>query len=203
MHTLLAFVDLIPVILFIASSVILQRYLYDKMSKGAFALFASGTIMICVAGFFKAVWKILFNLSICDFQRLNNTFFPMQATGFLLAGISALAMKFFRQDKETLRAHALLPVLITAPAVFSGTMIFVIAMVFGTVSMNTVLALDAKKQHKPAPVVLFALAAVCLLIMGYLSSKDFTLDYMNWIAECINIAGQIMFLTASIRLSKA
>lgn len=47
----MALVDFIPVILFAISSVILQRDLYNKMSKGAFALFAAGTIDIAAAGY--------------------------------------------------------------------------------------------------------------------------------------------------------
>ena len=41
---LMALVDFIPVFAFAAAAVILQRALYNKMSKGAFALFAAGTI---------------------------------------------------------------------------------------------------------------------------------------------------------------
>ena len=41
---LMALVDFLPVALFAAASVILQRELHAKMSKGAFALFAAGTI---------------------------------------------------------------------------------------------------------------------------------------------------------------
>ena len=29
------------------------------------------------------------------------------------------------------------------------------------------------------------------MMMGYLSSKDFTADYMNWAAEGVNIIGQL------------
>ena len=50
----MALVDFIPVILFAAGAVILQRGLYSKMSKGAFALFAAGTIDVIFAGALKA-----------------------------------------------------------------------------------------------------------------------------------------------------
>ena len=42
----MALVDYIPVIFFGAASVILMRDLYNKMSKGAFALFSAGAINI-------------------------------------------------------------------------------------------------------------------------------------------------------------
>ena len=50
----MALVDFIPVFLFGVSAVILQRGLYDKMSKGAFALLSAGTIMVFCAGLMKA-----------------------------------------------------------------------------------------------------------------------------------------------------
>ena len=46
----MALVDCIPAILFCAGAVLLQRDLYNKMSKGAFALFSAGTINIIMAG---------------------------------------------------------------------------------------------------------------------------------------------------------
>ena len=39
--------------------------------------------------------------------------------------------------------------------------------------------------------------------MGYLSSRDFTKASMNWIAECVNLAGQLLLLFASIEVFKA
>lgn len=47
----MALVDYIPVIFFAVASVILMRDLYNKMSKGAFALFAAGTINVTAAGY--------------------------------------------------------------------------------------------------------------------------------------------------------
>ena len=47
----MAIVDFIPVVLFFISAVILQRDLYNKMSKGSFALLAAGSIMVLLAGF--------------------------------------------------------------------------------------------------------------------------------------------------------
>ena len=52
----LALVDYIPVILFAATSVLLMRDLYNKMSKGAFALMSAGLIMVIWAGAYKAPW---------------------------------------------------------------------------------------------------------------------------------------------------
>ena len=39
-----------------------------------------------MAGFLKALYKLLYALGVCDFQPLTQRFFPVQALGFLLAG---------------------------------------------------------------------------------------------------------------------
>ena len=71
----MAIVDFIPVLLFFITAVILQRDLYYKMSKGAFALLAAGSIMVLIGGIYKAGWKLLYALEICDFQTINNAMF--------------------------------------------------------------------------------------------------------------------------------
>lgn len=55
----MAIFDLFPVVLFLVGGIYYQRMLYNKMSKGAFALFSAGTIFTFVAGVFKATYKIL------------------------------------------------------------------------------------------------------------------------------------------------
>ena len=192
----MAIVDYIPVLFFIISAIVLQRTLYDKMSKGAFALLSGGTIMVIAAGLMKATWKLLYALGACDFERLNQAFFPMQSVGFLLAGIAVCALLFFRQKKaETLAAAG-------APAVFSGTMVFVALMVLGCLGYCGGLALYAKRQNKKTAPILFLVAFVFMLAMGYLSSRDFAKPAMNWIAEGVNLVGQLILLVAAIMLAK-
>lgn len=39
-------------------------------------------------------------------------------------------------------------------------------------------------------------------MMGYLGTKDFSKASLNWIAEGVNLAGQVFFLLASKELVK-
>ena len=195
----MALVDYIPVCCFLIASIVLQRTLYAEMSKGAFALFAAGTIMVFVAGFFKATWKLLYAFGICDFQALNQSFFPMQSTGFLLAGLGCVALAFFRQQADggqSALAGA------AAPAAFKGTFVFVAAMVAGVALMDFSLAKIARKRGAALAATLFVVSFVFALGMGYLSSKDFANPAMNWIAEGVNVCGQTIFLVASIILAR-
>ena len=190
----MALVDYIPVIFFAIAAVILQRDLYNKMSKGAFALFAAGTINVTCAGALKATWKLLYALGVCDFEALNAMFFPVQSIGFLLAGIGILAMLTHKQSKSAALA--------VAPPVFSGTFVFVGLMVAGLGILETVLSAIAVKMKKPWLVVIFAVSFICSLGMGYLSSKDFAEAAMNWIAEGVNVVGQGTFLAGVYLLHK-
>ncbi len=192
----MALVDFIPVILFTITSVILQRDLYNKMSKGAFALFATGTIDIVFAGFCKALYKLLYATGLCDLQVFNTLFFPVQSVGFLFAGLGLIAMMMYPQHSETALAAA-------APPVFSGTPIFVSFMVIGFGCICSVMSVISVKLKKPALIILFAIVFLLYLSMGYLSSRDFTNSAMNWLAQGLNVLGQGLMLTGVIALHRA
>jgi hypothetical protein len=193
----MALVDFIPVIFFCGAVVILLRDLYNKMSKGAFALFAAGGIDIVCAGGLKATYKLLYALGICDFEALNAMFFPVQSIGFLLAGIGALAMICHRQTEKSPTK-----LLAAAPPLFAGTFVFVALMVAGLGLMNAVLCILAVKLKKPKIIVLFVISFICSLCMGYLSSQDFAVASMNWIAEGVNVAGQGALLAGTVLLHR-
>ncbi len=190
----MALVDYIPVIFFAIASVILLRDLYNKMSKGAFALFSAGVIDVTVAGALKATWKLLYAAGACNFEALDHMFFPLQSIGFLLAGIGILAMLIHKQSKTALMA--------VAPPLVSGTFLFVGLMVAGLGIMDTVLCILSAKLKKPWLIALFALSFVCSLCMGYLSSQNFAEASMNWIAEGVNVVGQGTFLVGVVLLHK-
>ena len=191
----MALVDYIPVIFFAIASVILLRDLYNKMSKGAFALFSAGVIDVAIAGALKATWKLLYAAKVCNFEALDHMFFPVQSIGFLLAGVGILAMLAHRQTKTAL--------LSVVPPVFTGTFVFVGLMVAGLGIMDYVLCALAFKLKKPWLIAIFAVSFLCSLGMGYLSSQDFAEAAMNWIAEGVNVVGQGTLLLGAVLLHKS
>lgn len=191
----MALVDFVPVIFFTIAAIMLQRDLYNKMSKGAFALFAAGTLDIICAGFAKALYKLLYASNTCDFQPLNSMFFPVQSIGFLLAGIGIIAMLLHRQGEMAVYS--------AAPVFFSGTCLFVGFMCLGLSFMYVVLGILAVKLKKPLLIIVFVISFLCSLAMGYLSSKNFDRAIFNWIAQGINILGQGLLLYGAIALRKA
>lgn len=191
----MALVDLVPVFFFGAAALLLQKDLYNKMSKGAYALFCAGTIDVFLAGFLKALYKLLYAANVCDFHTLDTLFFPLQAIGFLLAGLGLVCLITRPQGKGRMYAVA-------APTAFSGTMIFVVLMVLGLFGINFSLSAIARKMKKPGAIVLLALSFLFSLTMGYLSSKDFSQSYMHWVAEGVNVFGQAFFFIGTMILHK-
>ena len=163
----MALVDYIPVFCFGLGAAILMQCLYNKMTKASFSLLAAGSINVFMAGFLKATYKLLYAANICDFEPLNAMFFPVQAIGFLLAGVGIILM-FIRRPKSGVEMFSVAPVL------WKGTFLFVGFMVLGLGMMDAGLCCLAKKLKKPGIIVVFVISFICCLGMGYLSSKDFT-----------------------------
>ncbi|MBQ1804919.1 MAG: hypothetical protein II010_03365 [Oscillospiraceae bacterium] len=189
----MALVDYIPVLLFGAAAVLLQRDLYNKMPKYAFACFAAGTINIFIAGFLKATWKLLYALGACDFQALNAMFLPTQSIGFLLAGLGVVLMLTGRKRR----------VLAAAPPVFGGTMLFISIMVLGLGAICSGLSVVAVRMKKSSAALLFILSFLCSMGMGYLSSRDAASAAVNWIEQSVNCVGQGAMLLGALTLHRA
>lgn len=191
----MALMDYVPVIFFAVTMVLLQRDLYNKMYKGAYALFAAGTINVFCAGFLKATWKLLYATGVCDFEVLNHMMLPLQSIGFLLIGAGLIGMLCWKR-KDAVMISA-------APAVFSGSFVFIMLMVLGLGCLCTSLSILAARMKKKATILLFVLAFVCYMGMGYMSSQDSTLSWVNWVEQSINCVGQGLLMIGVIVLHKA
>lgn len=189
----MALTDFIPVILFGFSAVLMQRDLYNKMPKYAFACLAAGSIDAFIAGFLKALWKLLYALGVCDFHVLNNMFLPTQSLGLLLTGLGIILM--LTQVKKAALA--------VAPPLFTGTFVFVGMMVLGLGGMCAGLSVLAVKLKKKLLIPVFVLCFFCYMGMGYLASREGNSTAMNWVEQGVNTLGQVLLLTGVISLHKA
>lgn len=100
----MALVDCVPVVLFMAAAVILQRDLYDQLPKGAYSLVAAGSIMAFLGGFMKALWKILYATGVCDYVLLDHALFTLQGPGFLLFFLGLTGL-FWKGEKNAASAR--------------------------------------------------------------------------------------------------
>ena len=190
----MALMDFVPVIFFGVTAVILLRDLYNKMFKGAYALLAAGSVNVFMAGFCKALWKLLYAASICDFVALEEMFMPVNSLGLLFVGLSLIGMLCWKKKDAMLSV---------APPVFASSMPFIMMMVVGLGGMCTGLSIIAAKMKKAPMMILFILSFVCAMAMGYLSSQDSTLAWVNWAEQSINTISQLCLMLGTLALHKA
>ncbi|MCF0109807.1 MAG: hypothetical protein HUJ57_07060, partial [Erysipelotrichaceae bacterium] len=65
------------------------------------------------------------------------------------------------------------------------------------------LGLEAIRLGKKKLSLVYVLAYVLLLLMGFMSTRDSSSAIVNWMAEVINLASESLLLWANIQLVKA
>ena len=184
----MALVDFIPVILFGISAVLLMRGLYNKMSKGTSACLGVGSCVAFLAGFLKALYKLLIALGVGAFEVLNDIFLPLQSSGLLLTGLAIVLMLALRKKAALM-----------APLTFG----FIGMMMLGLGGMCAGLSVVAVKMKKKALIAVFILCFFCYMGMGYLASSKDGSAASNWIEQGVNTLGQILLLLGVRTLDKA
>ena len=187
----MALMDFMPVAFFGVSAVLLLRDLYNKMFKGAYALLAAGSVNVFLAGFCKALWKLLYAANICDFKALEEMFMPVNSIGLLFVGLSLIGMLLWK------RKGAMLSV---APVPFVSSMPFIMMMVVGLGGMCAALSVIAARMKRGKVMILFILSFVCAMAMGYMSSQDSTQAWVNWAEQTINTVSQLCLMLGVIAL---
>ena len=190
----MALMDYVPVIFFGITAVILLRDLYNKMFKGAYALLAAGSVNVFLAGFCKATWKLLYAANICDFVALEEMFMPVNSLGLLFVGLSLIGMLCWKRKGAMLSA---------APVAFTSSMPFIAMMVVGLGGLCAGLSILSAKMKKGGVKVLFILSFICAMAMGYMSSRDSTQAWVNWVEQSINTVSQLCLMLGTIALHKA
>ena len=190
----MALMDFVPVCFFGVSALILLRDLYNKMFKGAYALLAAGSINVFLAGFCKALWKLLYAGDICNFVALEEMFMPVNSLGLLFVGLSLIGMLCWKKKAGMLSV---------APPVFVSSMPFIMMMVVGLGGMCAGLSAVAAKMKKAPVMIFFILSFVCAMGMGYMSSQDSTQSWVNWVEQSINTVSQLCLMLGVVALHKA
>ena len=186
--------DFVPVIFFGVTAVLLLGDLYNKMTRGVYGLFAAGCFNVFLAGFCKALWKLLYAAGICDFVALEQMFLPVNSIGLLCVGLSLILMVALKKKAVVLSA---------APVALTSGMPFIMMMVIGLGGMCASLSVMAKKMKKGKTIILFVLSFILAMGMGYMSSKDSTLSWVNWAEQSINTVSQLCLMLGTIALHKS
>ena len=190
----MALMDFVPVVFFGVTAVLLLHDLYNKMFKGAYALLAAGSVNVFMAGFCKALWKLLYAANICNFVALESMFMPVNSLGLLFVGMSLIGM-VCRKKKNAL--------LSVAPPVFASSMPFIMMMVIGLGGLCAGLSVVASKMKKAPVMIFFILSFVLAMAMGYMSSQDSTQAWVNWAEQSINTVSQLCLMLGTIALHRS
>ena len=190
----MALMDYVPVIFFGITAVYLLGDLYNKMCKGCYGLLALGCGNVFMAGFCKATWKLLYAAGICDFVVLEQMFLPVNSLGLLFVGVSLILMLCRKHKGAMLSA---------APVAFTSSMPFIMLMVVGLGGMCACLSILSAKLKQGKVMVLFILSFVCAMGMGFLSSQDSSLAWVNWAEQSINCVSQGCLMAGVLLLHKA
>ena len=209
---IMGIVDLIPVILFALAGCIIIKELFSKLRKPFAVMVCSGVTLSLTAGLFKAIWKILLSLNVCDFYPFDVMFMPTQSLGFILMGVGLLSLLFEQKKKgeTTVKAFSLpllFLILLGEPArQENGSVVFIALLVIGEIMIATSLSYLAIKNKNWVCLVLFIVSCIALIVMGAMKplSTKLSLDVTsaNWIEESINIVAQSTLLVGAYLLNK-
>ena len=198
--------DLVPIALFLVSSIILLRVLYNKMVKGAYVLTAGGIIMVFSAGLLKGIHKFLIGAAQIDYSILDKQFSPTQSIGFFLIFLGLLGMfTKFNKNYTKVRSTAIPIILIviynlTSINPYDSSLPFIALMVVGALGMLSMLVYMAARFKDVKAIILFSIAIIAMFGMGYLSSG--TTFERAWIQISVNTIYQGSYLLGVILLKK-
>ncbi len=187
----MALFDFVPVIFFIISLIIIGKDLDKRMDIINKVIYYIGFVMVAAAGTIKASYKLLYGAGIGDFEWMSKQFFTNQSIGFLVTGAALLFSLRKKKDNNSSENFIVIP-----------TMALVGGSVVGLMSIYAALCRYAAKLGKTSAIVFFVISSLLSLSMGYLSTKDFSTAYMNWIAQAVNATSQISLFIGTMIIHK-
>lgn len=177
----LAISDFLPVIIFGIGLLFLLRIGYQYLDCGNYTAMAGGAILCFTGGLYKAASKLLeASFEFC-LPALQSSQFIMLAPGFTLLLIASIGLLKGKR-REVMFA--------VAPAMELWKIPFIAVMSLANIGYLVVLAIFSMKRKFRAPVILYLLSTVTLLLMSYLSTRPMTLQ-TQWVAQGVNSIVQL------------
>ena len=209
---LMGIVDLIPVVLFALSGSILIRVLFNVLKKPFAVMLSSGVTLSLTAGVFKATWKILLSLNICDFYPFDVMFMPTQSLGFVLMGVGLLSLLFVKEKDKLTKSNVIVwPMMFlfaasTPATLVDGNIAFIILLVIGEIMIATSLCYLSVRNKHWLCLALFIVSFMCLMVMGAMkpisTKTGMDVTTSNWIEEGVNILAQTSLFVGCLLLNK-
>ncbi len=193
----MAIADFLPVLLcgFAVYNYIVAFYL--RMSDGQRACFAAGGILLVISGAFKAIWKLLYALKICDVHLFSEQMLFNNAVAFVLLALSTWSMLFKNKSMKEIRMYsaAAIPVIATHVPYIVG---MAVGMMFWYIGL---MVASMKWNYRKTAFLLF----VAMLFAFGQSALGAIFDnspLMHWIAEAMNIAGMFVLYHSGYKFRK-
>ncbi len=204
---ILAFMDFVPVILYLIMGIILLRNTYSKIEGIGYSSLSIGVAMVFLSGCLKAIWKMICSLGICDFAAFNLMFFPLQMFGyifFMIGSIYLIKKKKNEIKMNSLSFGAIILLAETALELKNTSLPFLIIETLASSVALIVLSIFALKNESKLSFVLIILSFVFMWGMGGLAALDGKMNVVlwNWIEEIVNTLSQAFLLSGIAVLNK-
>jgi transcriptional regulator with XRE-family HTH domain len=186
----LALIDFIPPLAFLVGAFYLVKISFICRGTRCARMVMAGTLLVFLAGFLKATWKLFYTIGTADIQWMSQGQFVFSAIGFLAMAVAVILMARGRgQDTP-------------GPVVLSMAMWkipFLFVMTVTSLAAEGILAYIAFRRQAWWAAAGFVVGVLGLLAMGALASGEQTVA-MQWVEEVINAIGQLGFMLGSILL---
>lgn len=214
----MAFVDAIPVAVFLLAALQLIRDFGEEIQGGSskgltdFLFVSSGCLMLFGGALLKLGWKFLYALNVCDYDTLSESFFPMQTIGFAMFGMGVLGHLCQRERTARFaysifggviglaflaitwmftsgaKAEAILEVNQVLP--YESHMPFLLCTFLGfMVTLVALILLGVRRKAKLWPLA-FLVCMIFFIVQAVAGSMFDGSSVMHWVAQCANIVAQ-------------
>jgi hypothetical protein len=179
----LALFNFIPVIAFLIGAYYLVSITSRLCAKSCKWLTLIGSLLIVLAGVFKATWKLLFTLGWANILWMSDSQFILMAIGYLMVFIAMILLACNLRSK-----YENLPALLMA----SWKIPFLTVMTLASLGTYIILIYFSLKHGSRLGAISFLLGLIFLLSMGALASGEQTIA-RQWLEQWINACAQIGF----------
>ena len=191
----LALLDFLPVIFFLIGAIFFVGISTKMCGFRCGNLAITGSLLIFLGGFSKAVWKLFFTIGLGDYLLLSELQFVLVAPGFLILLIVVIMMARSERSDEKGNAEFL-------PAIATWKIPFLVVMTLSSLGVQGVLAYIAFRHKVRVATLGFIIAFLCLLGMGSMASAEQTLTN-QWVEEIVNASGQFGFMVGCVFLYRS
>lgn len=223
----MAFVDAIPVVIFLIANLILMKdFGEDTNEKGltGYMLFSAGAIMLFAGAILKVAWKTMYALNICDYTTFSESFFPMQTLGFCILTMGLIDYVSKNRKKAKIGKiifGAIMFAICTffifafsgaakegwAPEgtevfVYESHMPFLLGTLIGFMTMQILLMIIAVKRKSKLLIIAFVISAIFMIVQVFAGSMFSGTSAEHWFAQITNIFAESALLVGALGLSK-